>query len=210
MLGAPPKRGKSFLMGNIGLAVASGGLVLNVIAVNQRPVLYLALEDGHRRLQDRLQRMNAGQPLPAALTLVTKATPNEAIRVMAEYLQRYRQQRPLVILDTLGKIKPPLRSGQESFQADYEFGTMLKNLADDATGSTILVVHHTRKMPSEEFVDALSGTYGIAASANYVMVLDRKRHCDDAVLKVTRREIAEGECCVGLLFGGSNGGRRAD
>jgi AAA domain-containing protein len=79
MLGGPPKKGKSFLMGNIALAVASGGKALNAIAVKQRPVLYLALEDGHRRLQDRLQRMNAEQPLPAALTLITKATPNEAI-----------------------------------------------------------------------------------------------------------------------------------
>jgi hypothetical protein len=48
-------------------------------------------------------------------------------------------------------------------------------------------------MPSEDFVDALSGTYGIAASADYVMVLDRKRHCDEAILKVTGRDIAEGE-----------------
>jgi hypothetical protein len=47
--------------------------VLSCIAVVQRPVLYLALEDGHRRLQDRFRKMNAGQPLPATLDISVSA-----------------------------------------------------------------------------------------------------------------------------------------
>ena len=75
-----PKKGKSWLVGNVGLAVASGGLALGAIRVIQRPVLYLALEDGHKRLQNRFRRMLADGPIPEGIEVVTRATPAEAWR----------------------------------------------------------------------------------------------------------------------------------
>jgi hypothetical protein len=192
-LGAPPKKGKSFLVGNIALAVSSGGLALGRIRVKQRPVLYLALEDGHRRLQDRFRKMNAGQPLPAGLTLIIRATPLEAFAVIAEYLQRHRDAKPLVILDTLGKVKRGKLPGEDAYQADYAISCQLKALADAAPGSTILVVHHTRKAAADDFVETLSGTYGIAGAADYVIVIQRPRGSDDAVLSVTGRDVLESD-----------------
>ncbi|KUH99268.1 AAA family ATPase [Mycobacterium sp. IS-3022] len=192
-LGAPPKKGKSFLVGNVALAVSSGGTALQRVRVTQRPVLYLALEDGHRRLQDRLRKMNGGQPIPAALTIVIKATPQEAIAVIGEYLARHGQDRPLVVLDTLGKVKRAKRSGEDAYGADYAISSQLKGLADSAPGSTILVVHHTRKAASDDFVADLSGTYGIAGAADFLMVLQRQRGGDDAVLHVTGRDVMESE-----------------
>jgi hypothetical protein len=191
--GAPPKKGKSFMVGNIALAVASGGKALGRIQCKQRPVLYLALEDGHRRLQDRLRKMNGDQPLPAALTLVIRATPLEAMAVITEYLERHGDDKPLIILDTLGKVKRGKQSGEDSYQADYAISSQLKAFADSAPGSTVLVVHHTRKAATDDFVESLSGTYGIAGAADYVMVLQRPRGGDDAVLSVTGRDVIEAE-----------------
>ena len=57
LLVAPPKKGKSFLVADVGLAVAAGRSALGAIPVTKRPVLYLALEDGHRRLQNRFRRI---------------------------------------------------------------------------------------------------------------------------------------------------------
>jgi AAA domain/Toprim domain len=190
-LGGAPKKGKSFLVGNIALAVASGGLALGRIRVKQRPVLILALEDGHRRLQDRFRKMSGNQPLPAALTLIIRATPLEALAVIAEYLQRHRDAKPLVILDTLGKVKRGKLPGEGAYEADYAISSQLKALADAAPGSTLLVVHHIRKAAAEDFVETISGTYGIAGAADYVMVLQRSRGSDDAVLHVTARDIPE-------------------
>jgi RecA-family ATPase len=56
IVAAAPKLGKSWLVLSLGLAVASGTLFLGVL-VEQRPVLYLALEDGQRRLQERQRRI---------------------------------------------------------------------------------------------------------------------------------------------------------
>jgi hypothetical protein len=50
LLVAPPKAGKSWLVADTGLACASGGKAFDCIDVQPRPVCYLALEDGPRRL----------------------------------------------------------------------------------------------------------------------------------------------------------------
>ena len=193
LLVAPPKTGKSWLVNNIGLGVAAGGWVLGHIKVKKRPVLYLALEDGKRRLQSRSRRQLAGQPLPAGLKMITNAKPHEALQAIDEFLARHTSEKPLIILDTLGKVKPPRRPGDDPYLLDYAIGGRLKDAVDTVPGATLLVVHHTRKMVSPDFVDSVSGTQGIAGSADFVLVLARKRHSDDAVLSVTGRDIPEAE-----------------
>jgi RecA-family ATPase len=192
LLVAPPKAGKSWLAAGIGLAAAAGGIALGFLRVERRPVLYMALEDGHRRLQDRFRKIIANQPIPAGINVIVRAQTHEVLPMITEFLAR--QNGPaLVILDTLGKVKPPKASYEDSYQADYRLGSRLKDKVDNAPGSTLLVVHHSRKAESADFIDAVSGTQGIAGSADFVLVLSRKRHEDEAVLSVTGRDIAEGE-----------------
>jgi RecA-family ATPase len=193
LLAAPPKAGKSWMVANIGLACAAGGLALSKIAVKQRPVLYLALEDGHRRLQSRFRTLMEDQALPAKLEVVTKASSTEALLIIDEFLRRHHHDAPLVIVDTLGKVKPPKAAWEDSYQADYRFGGALKAKIDAVSGGCLLLVHHTRKQESPDFIDSVSGTQGIAGSADFVLVLARKRHSDEAVLSVTGRDVPESE-----------------
>jgi AAA domain len=191
MLSAPPKAGKSWLVADIGLACAAGGIALGAIPVKQRPVLYLALEDGHRRLQSRFRALMAGQPLPEELHVVIKADTKEALQIIGEFLTRYADRAPLVIIDTLGKIKPPKERGEDQYQADYKFGSRLKMAIDSTIGGCLLVVHHTRKQESVDFVDMVSGTYGVTGAADFVAVLFRKRHETQGVLAITGRDVNE-------------------
>jgi 5S rRNA maturation endonuclease (ribonuclease M5) len=193
LLVGPPKKGKSFLVANIGLAVAGGGIALGAIPVTQRPVLYLALEDGHRRLKSRFLRILNERPIPAGIDVVIKASPNEALLMIGEYLSRHAGRKPLIIVDTLGKIKPAKRPGEDAYLVDYQIGSTLKTLADTVPGSTVLLVHHTRKAETIDFVDSISGTQGLAGSVDFVLVLNRKRHANDATLSVTGRDVPEGE-----------------
>jgi hypothetical protein len=193
ILVAPPKKGKSFLVANIGLAVAAGGTALGAINVTARPVLYLALEDGHRRLQARFRRILDDQLIPDAIDVVIEARPKEALLMIAEYLYLHAGAKPLIIVDTLGKIKPPKRPGEDAYLVDYQIGSTLKALADTVPGSTLLLVHHTRKAETIDFVDSISGTQGLAGSVDFVLVLDRKRHANDAILSVTGRDVIEAE-----------------
>jgi RecA-family ATPase len=193
LLAAPPKAGKSWMTANFALACASGGSALGVIPVKQRPVLLLALEDGHRRLQARFRTLMEGQPLPEALEVVTRASSTEAMLIVDEFLRRHRQDAPLVVIDTLGKVKPPKASNEDAYAADYRIGGALKKRIDDVRGGCLLLVHHTRKAGVDDFIDAVSGTAGIAGSADFVLVLNRRRHASEAVLCVTGRDVPESE-----------------
>lgn len=193
LLAAPPKAGKSWLVAGVGLAAAAGGVAFGAIPVTGRPTLYCALEDGHRRLQARFRTLMEGDRLPDALDVVTKASSNEALVIIDEFLRRHRHEAPLVIVDTLGKVKPPKASQEDSYQADYRIGGALKARIDDIRGGCLLLVHHTRKLETSDFVDSVSGTQGLAGSADFVLMLTRKRHSNDAMLAVTGRDVIESE-----------------
>jgi hypothetical protein len=81
----------------------------------------------------------------------------------------------------------------DPYQFDYQMGAQLKAAVDSSPGATLLAVHHTRKAESADFIDAVSGTHAIAASADFVLVLARKRHSSEALLSVTGRDVVEGE-----------------
>src|SRR5438552_1086519 len=64
-----PKLGKSWLMLALAIAKASGGAALGKVRVDASDVLYVALEDTERRLQDRMRSLLGQTPAPARLTL---------------------------------------------------------------------------------------------------------------------------------------------
>jgi RecA-family ATPase len=193
LLVAPPKAGKSWLVCDIGLACAAGGFALSRVSVDKRQVLYLALEDGQRRLQSRSRHIMGGQPIPADIHFVTKAKPACVIPMIREFLHRYGRDKPLVIVDTLGKARPPRPPGADLYAWDYAIGSQLKEVIDSSPGASLVCVHHSRKAESPDFVDSVSGSAGIAGSADFVLVLARKRHSDEALLSVTGRDIPEVE-----------------
>ena len=114
-----PKIGKSWFVLDCGLAVAAGGTALSAIATGPaRPVLYLALEDGHRRLQARCRRLlSAGQAIPAGLEYLIRVEPGQVLASITEWLAEHGPARPLVILDTLGRVMPPALMGETAYSA---------------------------------------------------------------------------------------------
>jgi AAA domain len=185
ILAARPKAGKSCLVLGIGLAVAAGKPALGV-EVDQRPVLYLALEDGWRRLDDRCRTMlGESEEYPAAITFTIDA--QDAIEQAEAFVAE--NDSGLVILDTLAVVKPGRRARDDAYANDYTFIRKLKAIAKP--GITFLVVHHTRKAEADNFLDTVSGTHGIAGAADFVMVLDRKDHDRKGLLHITGRDVAE-------------------
>jgi hypothetical protein len=199
LLVGPPKIGKSWFVLTVGLAAAVGGKALS-IAVPKRPVFYLALEDGDRRLQDRCRMLLRGDPIPREFQYLIRVE-GPVLDTIAAWLDRQHDVPPLVILDTLGKVMPPAERGETSYGRDYRVGTTLKRLADQHPGMTLLTNHHDRKAAAEDFVDSVSGTHGLAGAADAVIVLTRKRHETSGLLKVTGRDVPEGEYAVTLSDG---------
>jgi RecA-family ATPase len=192
LLVAAPKIGKSWMVLGLGVELSNGGSAFGAIPVgNPRPVLYLALEDGKRRLQDRLMRLKPSS-VSHRLQFQTDIAPGQVIATIRDYMAKHDGLDPVVILDTLGKVMPPAGNGSQ-YGHDYTVLSQLKATADAVPGSSLVIVHHTRKMDGGDFLDAVSGTQGIAGAADTVLVLKRERHDDRATLQVTSRDAAEGE-----------------
>lgn len=193
----PPKVGKSWCVLGLALAVACGGKALGKVPVGDpRPVLYLALEDGERRLQSRCRHLLVDEPIPANLHYITAATPNEVLEIIPEWLDQHAGSDPLVILDTLGKVMPAALPGEGAYQRDYRVGSKLKLFVDDHPGATLLVVHHVRKASGEDWMDSTSGTNGLNGSADFTINLSRGRNDDAGLLRVTGRDVQENEYAI--------------
>ena len=191
IVAGPPKLGKSWWTLNLALAVAAGGRAFGKVPVQRRDVLLLALEDSPRRLQGRVRAVYGSDIPPHRLHILTKVMPGLLVPTITAWLQGHPGG--LVILDTLGRARQQRRRGDDAYLADYQAGVALKNIVDAFPGSALLAVHHTRKASSDDFVDDLSGTLGLAGSADYVLVLRRQRNSNEATLQVTGRDAPEGE-----------------
>lgn len=194
-----PKIGKSWLSLSIALAVASGGCALGHIDVGKpRRVLLLALEDGDRRLQDRARKLlNGGGRIPERLDYMTRVEPGMVVATIEAWLDTLgADEEPLVILDTLGKVMTPAGPGESAYQRDYRVAGRYKRICDDHPGMALLVLHHDRKAQSDDFVDGVSGTNGIAGAADTIIVIARPRTEDRGLIKVTGRDVMENEYAV--------------
>lgn len=200
IIAGPPKVGKSWFVLGIALAIAAGNSALGCIDCVARPVLYLALEDGWRRLRARSrQLLGDGTSIPAGIEFMLDVPEGAtAVSVINEWLALYPGQKPFVIVDTLGKTRGAgPKSGASAYQEDYKAVGDLKRCVDAVPGSGMLIVHHTRKAEvgkggrSADFVEELSGTFGLSGAADYAMVLHRDRETEGGILAITGRDVIE-------------------
>lgn len=181
-----PKVGKSFLMAQIGYHVSTG-LELWGYPVHQGAVLYLALEDDHRRLQDRLFRMFGTE---SADNLYFSIYAKQLGAGLEEQLKWFVQEHPdtrLIIIDTLQKVR---ENGGDtySYASDYEVIAKLKAFADEH-GICLLLVHHTRKQQAEDKFDMISGTNGLLGAADGAFLLQKERRTSNtATLDISGRD----------------------
>jgi RecA-family ATPase len=198
MLAGPPKAGKSWLSLGIALSVAQGDLALNAIPTRQKKVLILALEDSQRRMQTRCRSILNDNTIPQNLHVYHRVVPDRLISDMKKWVyDNYDPSNPpLVIVDTLGKAVPSNTSNETQYQKDYHTGSELKSVADDYPGTSVLVVHHTRKQESVDFIDSVSGSQGLSGSFDGVIILNRPRNEDEGTLSITGRDVEENELAI--------------
>ena len=184
-----PKVGKSFFMAQLAYHVSTG-LPLWGYTVHKGTVLYLALEDDHRRLQGRLYRM-FGMDGTDNLRFAIYA---KQLGVgLEEQLKKFVQEHPdtkLIIIDTLQKVREA-GGDKYSYANDYEVVGKLKRLADDC-GICLLLVHHTRKQQADDKFDMISGTNGLLGAADGAFLLQKEKRTDgSAILDVAGRDQQE-------------------
>ena len=181
-----PKMGKSFLMAQLAYHVSLGRPLWGY-NVRQGTVLYLALEDEYRRLQERLFRMFG---VEGTDELYFATSVKQLGGGLQEQLDRFVRDHPntkLIIIDTLQKVREN-GGDRYSYANDYDIVGQLKNFADQR-GICLLLVHHTRKQQADDKFDMISGTNGLLGAADGAFMLQKeKRTGNAATLDVSGRD----------------------
>lgn len=203
ILGGAPKQGKSMMALNIAMTLAGGGKALGDVQVNASDVLYLSLEDKHRRVKSRSLKMFkeiAADLAPSVRSRLTVATtwPRQSEGGL-RLLEMWRTKVPdptLVIIDVWARFSPPYRQSGSTYSQDSDFMAEVQRYAN-RHGLTALVIHHTRKTSPhkepDDYVQEISGTLGLTGVADGILVLLRARQENQATLHITGRDVQEQE-----------------
>jgi len=192
ILAGRPKVGKSWLALQIALAVASGGYALGE-SVEQGPVLYLALEDPPRRLEERMTKQGWTGDLPAEFMPLDKFQRQiadlgdgggERLARQIE-LKGYR----FVAIDTLSRSV----YGDQNDVAEMTLAlTPIQEMAHSLNCAVLLVDHHrkTRGADLDAITDILGST-AKGAMADTAWGLYRESGKVGAKLVITGRDVEE-------------------
>ena len=189
MLVGAPKIGKSFLVALVAYRVSTGTDLWGY-RVHGGTVLYLALEDDKKRLQERMARMFGVEGCDN-LHFATHA--GQVGQNLDKQLQNFLREHPdtvLVIVDTLQKVREITTEGY-SYASDYDVMTNLKQLAD-SYNICLLLVHHTRKQPAGDNFEMISGTNGLLGGSDGALLMKKENRTDlTATLELSSRDQPE-------------------
>jgi len=193
-----PKIGKSWLVLDLCLACAGGWSTLGAIKPIFGDILYLGLEDSKRRLQRRIDKLLSSfeQEWPIRLHLVPSGGWRRADLGGLDDIESWcksAQNPVLVVVDTFERIRKPATGKGPLYSADYEAISALQKVATDH-GITIAVLHHDRKSEADDAFDTVSGTLGLTAAADTILILKRKS--GNVVLHARGRDIEESETAL--------------
>jgi AAA domain len=196
LLVSRPKLGKSWLALDIALATAAGRIVLGNLKPTTGEVLYLALEDGKRRLQRRLSKLlpSFNDTWPPGLTFATEWPRSDQGGLsdieawIRDCIEKHSHPR-LIIIDTLAHFRKPA-AGKNAYLEDYAALAELQKLAGRYNLS-IVVVHHDRKASADDVFDTVSGTLGVTGAVDTIAIM--RRDSGVVTLHVRGRDIEESE-----------------
>ncbi len=186
ILAGAPKIGKSFLVAQIAFHVSAGQKLWDY-EVHQGTVLYLALEDDQRRLQQRMSRMFGVDGTQNLHFATSAGQVGKGLDEQLENFVREHEDTKLIIVDTLQKVREMV-SDTYSYASDYEVIGKLKEFADKHD-ICILIVHHTRKQPAGDSFEMISGTTGLLGCADGAILMQKEKRTDGrATLEVVGRD----------------------
>lgn len=191
VLGGRAKMGKSWKALHLALSVASGGVALGRFKAHRGKVLYIALEDNKRRMQDRINKLIETNPADytealRGMNIVYTILPmhEKGEEQLREFIEENNPS--LVVIDTLRRFAPINRDA--SYQADYDNGAALHQIALDYN-IALLAIHHTTKAKYDYVIDELSGTTGVTAAVDTALIL--RNGLESPELHVVGRDVMQ-------------------
>lgn len=194
LLCSPPKYGKSWMALDLGLQVAQGKPFLQCSS-HQCGCLYLALEDGERRLKYRMEKLLKDESAPANFHFATNATTLKTglCEMLDDFLQTHSGI-GLIIIDTFQFVRDCAPKKEAPYATDYREVSTLKRFADKHNIALLLVHHLNKRVDDGDPYNMVSGTTGITGAADTIMVMTRAKRSDtNTNLSFISRDVEERE-----------------
>jgi AAA domain len=197
LLIAKAKVGKTWLMQDVGLATSGDRYVLGNMKPEQGDVLYLALEDNQRRLRGRLAKLLPdSQEWPEGFTVVTswRRLNEGGLDDLREWIKEAKNPR-LIVIDVLKMIRPTQQKNRNTqlYDSDYDFVAPLRELASQHH-IAIVGIHHARKAEADDPIDMISGSGGLAAAADTILMITRG--ANGVTLHVRGRDVESADLAI--------------
>jgi hypothetical protein len=189
ILAGSSKVGKSWLALDMSNCVAAGDNFWNY-PTTQGDVLYLALEDSNKRLQNRLSKISKKNDFhkPTDIHFVTKA--QKLGCGLSEQIKGFLFDYPytkLIIVDTLHHIRN--HNGLiGTYSNDYNDMDALRKIIGEYKLSMLLITHNHKSEESDP-VNRVYGSAGLTGAVDGIFVIEkRNRAGDTAKLTITNRD----------------------
>ena len=189
LFGGKSKRGKSWLMLDLALSVATGNRVWRHFDVPEpQPVLYIALEDSRARIQRRLQEIRPGVRTNGKLQLLYNfpLLNDGGLDKLRRYITggRYR----LIVIDVLARIEPAAKGGSEKTYHDiYRMFAPLQDLHRQHPVCLVMLTH-LRKAEADDIFDTLHGSVAYQGVQDSLWVLERPPQDSVGVLHIREND----------------------
>ncbi len=169
------KAGKSYLVVNIGLAVAEGRQALGTHDVKQGRVLYITPDDKQQaRLRARIKQMREGRTDAIPFDIATNWTllDEGGTEEIAEYLDYYPDTQ-MVIIDVLMSVLPGISEDANAYDRIYQKLEPLKRLAQERHIAIVLVMHMNKGGKTDSNPrNRIYGSMAYGAIADNILMLD--------------------------------------
>jgi len=193
ILAGAPKIGKSWLILDMCHSIANGSELWGY-NTTKSDVLYIALEDNYRRLQDRLKKIIASEsptePLHLHLAVSAKGIHDGLIEQVDEFMKDHPNT-GFIAIDTLEHIRKGEidRKDRGLYSTDYADMQILRTITNKYDGITLMLIHHTRKMYDADPLFTVTGSTGLTGAVDGIWVLDKEKRAENkAVLSILNRD----------------------
>ena len=193
ILAGAPKIGKSWLILDMCHSIAKGTELWGY-NTTKSDVLYIALEDNYRRLQDRLKKIVASEPPTEPLHLHLAVSAKGIHDGLIEQVDEFMEDHPntgFIAIDTLEHIRKGEidRKDRGLYSTDYADMQILRAITNKYDGITLMLIHHTRKMYDADPLFTVTGSTGLTGAVDGIWVLDKEKRAENkAVLSILNRD----------------------
>lgn len=194
-LAGKPKLGKSWLALILALAVATGNKFLGY-STTTGTVLYIALEDGKRRIQERaiwLGALHMGNLDQFHYRTEWPTLDRGGLDQLNQWIINHPETR-LIVIDTFGRLRGDL-PGKDRYAEEYGLLGKLQQFAI-SNRIAIILIHHLRKQTSDDWLEQLSGSQAVTGAADTLLGLYRERGQMDATFHTVSRDADELELAL--------------